>query len=167
MFLLFSKQTNNSTQISIHGNPNYIHSNFLLFLSIFFQMYLPSSIFHYFIEILISSLVCVKNIQYSLKKKKKKNTIAISGQLRLQIKPNNYVASQVLQILAWIAYYNEAGGSGGPRPNSSVQIEEERAQVNQKAGWRKTKRYFYSRPEEQLEVRTKLGRILSCWVDLC
>ena len=58
---VFSKQTNNSTQISIHGNPNYIHSNFLLFLSIFFQMYLPSSIFHSFIESLISSLICVKN----------------------------------------------------------------------------------------------------------
>ena len=58
MFLLFSKQTNNSTQIPTHGNPNYIRSNFLLFLSIFFQMYLPSSIFHPFIESLISSL-CV------------------------------------------------------------------------------------------------------------
>ena len=117
----------------------------------------------------LSHLLCMLKILSILKKKKKKKkkTIAISGQLRLQIKPNNYVASQVLQILAWIAYYNEAGGSGGPRPNSSVQIEEERAQVNQKAGWRQTKRYFYSRPEEQLEVRTKLGRILSCWVDLC
>ena len=117
-------------------------------------MYPPSSIFHSFIESLIpSSRVCVNYI-FLLKKKKKKPK-AISGQLRLQIKPNNYVASQVLQILAWIAYYNEAGGSGGPRPNSSVQIEEERAQVNQKADWRKTKRYFYSRPEEQLEVRTR------------
>ena len=50
MFLLSSKQTNNSTQIPIQGNPNYVRSNFLLFLSIFFQMYPPSSLFHSFIE---------------------------------------------------------------------------------------------------------------------
>lgn len=41
------------------------------------------------------------------------------------MKPNNYVASQVLQILAWIEYYNEARESGGPKPNSSIQIEED------------------------------------------
>nr|POE83267.1 putative disease resistance protein [Quercus suber] len=40
-------------------------------------------------------------------------------------KAQHYVANQVLQILAWFAYYNEVGGSGGRRPNSSVQIEED------------------------------------------